>query len=416
MQPDVHCGLPVGRVGRAGRALVLIAAAVALSGGYAAPAQDIPAQPAATPAPNDYSNGRAWLCRPGRKDACAIDHTTTVVASDGTLKRETWTADPNAPIDCFYVYPTVSTDPTPNSDMAADPAELNVIRQQFARFAAKCRPYAPLYRQVTLAGLRRMLAPGSAGVTLDRGGQYDDVRNAWNYYLQHDSKGRGVVLVAHSQGSFILNRLIREEIDGKPVQSRLVSAILLGTTVAVPKGKDVGGTFQHVPLCKSPSQTACVITFAAFRSTVPPPPNTLFGRVSNPDMAAACTNPASLAGGSAELHAYLDTAGRTITSTSPPKPWVTPEQAIDTPWVSVPGLLTAKCASNDNASGYLDVTVNGDPADPRTDDITGDLGAAGGTILANWGLHLIDVNLAMGNLIDIVGQQARAYASKSRTK
>jgi hypothetical protein len=395
---------------------VLIATAVALSGGYAAPAQDVPAQPAATAAPNDYSDGKAWLCRPGRKDACAIDHTTTVVASDGALKRETWTADPNAPIDCFYVYPTVSTDSTPNSDMAADPPELNVIRQQFARFAAKCRPYAPLYRQVTLAGLRRMLAPGGAGVTLDRGVQYDDVRNAWNYYLQNDSKGRGFVLVAHSQGSFILNRLIREEIDGKPVQSRLVSAILLGTTVAVPKGKDVGGTFQHVPLCKSPSQTACVITFAAFRSTVPPPPNTLFGRVSDPAMAAACTNPASLAGGSGELHAYLDTAGRTITSTSPPKPWVTPEQAIDTPWVSVPGLLTAKCASNDNASGYLDVTVNGNPADPRTDDITGDLGAAGGTILANWGLHLIDVNLAMGNLIDIVGQQTRAYASKKRAK
>ena len=30
-------------------------------------------------------------------------------------------------------------------------------------------------------------------------------------------------------------------------------------------------------------------------------------------MAAACTNPAALAGGSGELHAYLDSDGRTIT-------------------------------------------------------------------------------------------------------
>src|SRR5204863_1557742 len=202
---------------------------------------------------NNYGYNKSWLCRPGQHDACVIDLTTTIVRADGKLARETWTADPNAPIDCFYVYPTVSTDPTPNSDMNADPAETNVIRQQFARFASKCRPYAPLYRQVTLVGLRRMLAPGAA-VTLDQGLQYDDVKDAWNHYLKNDNKGRGFVLVAHSQGSFILNRLIREEIDGKPIQSRMLSAILMGTTIEVPKGKDVGGAFQKVPLCRSASQ------------------------------------------------------------------------------------------------------------------------------------------------------------------
>ena len=367
----------------------------------------------APPKPNDYADGKTWLCRPGRQDACAIDHTTTVVAADGKLSKETWTADPNAPIDCFYVYPTISTDPTPNSDMNADPAELNVIKQQFARFASKCKPYAPLYRQITLVGLRRMLAPG-ATVTLDQGLQYDDVKDAWNYYLKNDNKGRGVVLVAHSQGSFILNRLIHDEIDGKPIQSKLVSAILLGTTLAVPKGKDVGGSFQHVPLCHAATQTGCVITFASFRSTVPPPANTLFGRVPDAAMAAACTNPAALAGGSGDLRAYLDKSGRTITSNAPGKPWVAPEQPIETPWVSVPGLLTAKCASNENASGYLEVTVHGDPADPRVDDIVGDIGA-GPNVLANWGLHLIDVNLVMGNLLDIVSQQTKVYQRRGKS-
>jgi len=385
--------------------LTLFAIGISLAASLAqAPADTAP------PKPNDYADGKAWLCRPGRQDACAIDHTTTIVAADGKLSRETWAADPNAPIDCFYVYPTISTDPTPNSDMNADPAEMNVIKQQFARFASKCKPYAPLYRQVTLVGLRRMLAPGAA-VTLDQGVQYDDVKDAWNYYLKNDNKGRGVVLVAHSQGSFILNRLIRDEIDGKPIQSKLVSAILLGTTIAVPKGKDVGGSFQHVPLCHAATQTGCVITFASFRSTIPPPANTLFGRVPDANMAAACTNPAALGGGSGELRAYLDTTGRTITSTIAPKPWVTSEQPVETPWVSVPGLLTAKCTSNDHASGYLEVAVHGDPADPRVDDIVGDIGT-GGTVLANWGLHLVDVNLVMGNLLDIVAQQTKTYLKK----
>ena len=368
---------------------------------------------AQSPASNDYSNAGSWLCRPGRHDACEVDLSTTIVSADGTLSREAWTADPNAPIDCFYAYPTVSTDPGEHSDMTADPAELNVIQQQFARFASRCRPYAPLYRQLTLAGLRRALAAGGR-VTLDSGLGYDDVRDAWKQYVEHDNQGRGFVLIGHSQGSYILAELIRQEIDGRPIQSRMVSAILPGMTIAVPRGKDVGGMFKNVPLCRSASQTGCVITYASYRSTVPPPDNTLFGKVADPAMTAACTNPAALADGSGQLHAYLSRAGRTIIGTTAGKPWVTPERPIETPWVSVPGLLEAKCASNEHAT-YLEVTVLGNPSDPRVDDITGDI-AANGQVQANWGLHLVDMNLAMGNLLDIVGQQAKAYAAKPSTK
>jgi len=368
------------------------------------------AAPPPAPSPNDYSDPKSWLCRPGRHDACDVDLTTTVIAPNGALSRETWAADTSAPIDCFYVYPTVSTDPTPNSDMIADDAERNVIRQQFARFASKCRPYAPMYRQITLAGLRRVLGGADPGASLDHGLQYDDVRDAWRYYLDHDNQGRGFVLVGHSQGSFILAELIRQEIDGKPVAARMVSAILAGTTLAVPRGKDTGGAFQHVPLCHSAAQTGCVITFASFRSSAPPPANTLFGKVAGENMAAACSNPAALGGGSGELHAYLSTAGQTIVGTIPPKPWVVPEKPIDTPWVSVPGLLASRCASNENAA-YLEITVHGDSSGRRANDITGDL-MANGQVLANWGLHLVDINLAMGNLIEIVGQEAKAFRSR----
>lgn len=372
------------------------------------------AQPAEDTKPNDYGNTKSWLCRPGRpageKNACDVDETTTVVASSGALSRETWKANPNAPVDCFYVYPTVSTDPTDHSDMNPDAAELNVVKQQIARFGSACRVYAPLYRQVTLAGLRKVLAGGGGGAALDRGLGYEDVRDAWHYYLEHDNKGRGFVLVSHSQGSFILMELVRQEIEGKPVQSRMVSALLLGATLTVAKGKDVGGTFKTIPLCHAATQTGCVINYSSFRSTVPPPPNTLFGKVADPGLEAACVNPAALGGGSGGLHAYLDATGRTITSTPPLKPWVAAGPSIDTPWVSVPGLLTARCTRNDNAT-FLEITVHGDPADPRVDDITGDIGTAAQP-LANWGLHLIDVNLAMGNLVEIVGQQAKAYGAK----
>jgi hypothetical protein len=357
---------------------------------------------------NDYGDGKTWLCKPGRQDACSVDLTTTIVAADGKLTREEWKANANAPIDCFYVYPTVSMDPGGNSDMNAGPEENGVIRAQFARFASQCRAYAPLYRQATLTALRAA-ATGSP-LPVDRALGYNDVVDAWNYYLQHDNNGRGVVLIGHSQGSGVLTQLIRNEIDGKPVQSKIVSALLLGTSLAVPKGKDVGGAFQQMPLCHSATQTGCVIAYASFRSTVPPPPNSRFGRVPGENMQAACVNPAAPGGGSGELHAYLSAAGRSIVgSAAEPRPWVMPAKPIDTPWVSVPGLLMAQCVANDKGS-YLEVTVHGNPADPRTDDIAGDV-MTNGEINASWGLHLIDVNLAIGNLVDIVRQQGKAYVA-----
>jgi hypothetical protein len=153
------------------------------------------------------------------------------------------------------------------------------------------------------------------------------------------------------------------------------------------------------------------VTYASFRSNVPPPANSRFGKTTDETTAAGCTNPAALGGGSGELHSYLSSGGSIVNGASvEPKPWVNPPQPVTTPFVSVPGLLTAECVSNDKGT-YLAVTVHGDPADPRVDDITGDV-VIGGQVQADWGLHLIDVHLAMGNLVDIVGQQGKAYLER----
>jgi hypothetical protein len=119
-------------------------------------------------------------------------------------------------------------------------------------------------------------------------------------------------------------------------------------------------------------------------------------------MVAACANPAALSGGSGELHAYLSRASWAIMSGNPP---------IETPWVSVPGMLTARCASNENAT-YLEVTLHADPSGRRADDISGDI-FANGKVLPAWGLHLVDVNLALGNLVDLVGQQTKAWLASA---
>ena len=396
------------------RLIASIASACALLSSATAAAQSPPADssPPAAPAapaaqPNDYSNPDTWLCRPGRKDSCAVDLSTTIVAANGKFKRESFRAARNPPIDCFYVYPTVSLDQTGNSDMIAGPEEHGVILQQFARFSSVCRPYAPLYRQVTLTALRSIIA-GKA-MPIDRTLAYNDVLEAWNYYLKNDNDGRGVVLVGHSQGSGVLTQLIKSEIDGKPVQEKIISALLLGTNLPVEKGKDIGA-FQHIPLCKSASQTGCAVAYASFRDNVPPPANSRFGKAQGENMAAACVNPAALGGGSGELHSYLSNGRFIASSAATPRPWVTPEKKVTTPFVSVPGLLSTQCVSND-AGTYLAVHVNADPNDPRTDDIVGDV-VVNNQVQKDWGLHLIDANLAMGNLLDLVRAQSKAYLKK----
>ena len=196
-------------------AFALLSSATVLAQSPAA--SETPAAPAAQP--NDYSKPETWLCRPDRKDSCAVDLSTTIVAPSGKFKKESFKAARNAPIDCFYVYPTVSLDQTGNSDMTAGPEEHGVILQQFARFSSVCRVYAPLYRQVTLTALRSIIS-GKA-IPVDRMLAYNDVLDAWNYYLKNDNAGRGVVLIGHSQGSGVLTQLIRNEIDGKPVQEKI---------------------------------------------------------------------------------------------------------------------------------------------------------------------------------------------------
>lgn len=377
-----------------------------------APQQSAPA-PAAASAKNDYSKPDTWICLPGRQDSCTVDLSTTVIPADGKTSVQTFTPNPNAPIDCFYVYPTVSDQATTNSDMSLDPAEKGVVRSQFARFGSQCHLYAPLYRQLTLTALRDLFTGGLSPEESAQARQlaYNDVLDAFHYYLDHYNKGRGFVLIGHSQGSNILMHLIHSEIDGKPVQSHLVSAILLGTDLPVPKGKDVGGVFQHIPLCHAATQTGCVITYVSFRATPPPPPNTRFGAIAETDMMAGCTNPAALSGGSGELHAYLPSndSGYIVHDVSEQPAWVTPTVPINTPFVSLPGMLTAECVTSGRLS-YLAVTIHDTPAGPRAHDIGGDL-VVDGMPLPDWGLHLIDVNLALGNLVDIVGQQSKSFAS-----
>lgn len=360
-----------------------------------------------------YDDPSHWVCRPDTPDdICHSDLDATRVDADGTLTVEPFEAADDPAIDCFYVYPTISRDEGTNSDWQASPDEEGYVTlNQAARLRAQCRVFAPVYRQITLTSLVGRLN-GTGQTTGDEPplDPFDDVLDAFRTYLAQDNDGRGFVLIGHSQGGGMLNQLIQTEIDGNDdLRAKLVGAYLIGSAVAVPEGEVVGGDFAKVPLCTESGQVGCAMTWATFRDTAPPPPEgSLFGYPRGGEGVAGCVNPAAPLGGSAELDAYFPKeGGASILTPEVPdtdgRTWVDPSVGeIETPFVRLTDLVSAECTTAGKLN-YLEVTVHGDPADPRADDVPGDL-------TPEWGLHLVDVNLAMGDIVEHVRLQAEAYA------
>jgi pimeloyl-ACP methyl ester carboxylesterase len=347
----------------------------------------------AAPAAAAKAPATVWLCRPGlRADPCAPSQKTMRFTPTG--KRvgvvDTRTAR-KAPIDCFYVYPTVSDQKRPIATRTIQPEERSIALYQAARYSRVCRVFAPMYRQTTLQGL-------SGGGLVNRDA-YADVVQAWRTYLRKYNHGRGVVIIGHSQGTFVLRRMIAKQIDAKPsVRRLLVSALLLGGNVLVKQGSDAGGDFRNIRACRSPRQLGCVVAFSTFDQPVPP--NAIFGRTAEKGMAVLCTNPAALGGGAGLLDPVFPTQpfapGTTIAAatallgeTFPP---------ATTPWIDAPGSYSAHCTPG--SAHVLEVTPRGNaPALKPSPDPT-------------WGLHLTDANIALGNLVDLVREQAQAFARR----
>jgi hypothetical protein len=350
----------------------------------------------AVPSGAAAASGRiAWLCKPGKDhNPCKRGLKTTLISPSG---ERLGVKHPRGPkhrkVDCFYVYPTVSGQQTQNANLHIDPEERSIALYQAARYSQVCRVYAPMYRQLTLTAI---FDPSSI-TPQERRLAYSSVLKAWKTYMRKYNDGRGVVLMGHSQGSFVLRELIANEIDPKrSLRRQLVSALLLGGDVTVADGSATGGDFEHIRACQSRSQLQCVMAFSAFDAPVPS--DAVFGRTTVPGQEVICTNPAALGGGPADL--------RTIYPSKPFAPNTAigaatrlvglPEVQTSTRWIEADGAYSGTCSSANDAN-VLQITPQDGAPDLRA------------VPNAAWGLHLADANLAMGNQIGVVRRQIKQY-------
>ena len=131
----------------------------------------------------------------------------------------------------------------------------------------------------------------------------------------------------------------------------MVSAIILGGNVQVPKGKTVGGTFAHIPACTKASQTGCVIAYSSFSS--PPPADSLFGRPGQGVSLQSDQNDQAWPAG----RLYEPGRARTDRPRQPLTPYfVSSASPTGEPWVTYPGLYTGTCESAGGAT-WLQITA-----------------------------------------------------------
>jgi hypothetical protein len=348
-----------------------------------------------------------WLCRPGlEKNPCLNSEETTVELGNGKSFIEHAKPAKSPPIDCFYVYPTVSSQFAENANENIEEEEIAIAESQASRFSQVCNVYAPIYPQLTIPAIN---TPG--GVTKEGSEKaYKGVAEAFFQYLLRFNKGRGFELIGHSQGSAMIEQLIKERIDpNAALRKQLVGAEILGGQVIVPEGKTAGGTFENVPACQIAGQIGCVIGYSSFLKEPPNP--SLFGRptsllggggptIEHPQV--LCVNPTIVAQGpfSGPSLAYYPTLNAYPNKKFPGLLGAVVQAPVaSTPWVAAPAEYNAQCENNNGAS-WLQLNLN-DENDPRERILE--------TLGPEWGTHLVDVNVNLGNLVAAVAAQSVTY-------
>lgn len=199
----------------------------------------------------DYANLDYWAAHPWKKDP-----------SD-SVPKPLWQEKRDSVADVFFVHPTTFTrkkdferaNASIDDDYINAKTDYSTILLQASAFNQSSRVFAPRYRQAHIGNF--YIADSSAS-SKALALAYEDIRTAFQYYLEHFNNGRPIVIASHSQGAVLSARLLKEFFDGRPLQSQLVVAYIIGW----PLEKKL---LSNIPACSTPEQTGCVCGWRTFK-------------------------------------------------------------------------------------------------------------------------------------------------------
>ena len=198
----------------------------------------------------DYSEQSSWAALPTKKDS-----------ADAIPPRNNETdGQTDAVVDVFYIHPTLDLAGYKwNGDIQDKKLNKRVdklpMRFQASAFNGSCKIFAPRYRQATLYSFTQSSKEnGEKALAL----AYEDVRTAFQYYLDHYNNGRPFIIASHSQGSRHAYLLLNEFFENNSeLRKQLVAVYAIGFRT--------DSLFENIPRCDSATQTGCVLSWNTYK-------------------------------------------------------------------------------------------------------------------------------------------------------
>lgn len=173
---------------------------------------------------------------------------------------QNWMSLPQATpknVDVFFVHPTTFfSKENWNQDMndaTQDQDAAFTLKTQASVFAPSCNVFAPFYRQASI----KVLTADQDDKDKALGIAYQDIENAFDYYLKNLNGGRAFILAGHSQGSNLLLWLLEKRFSDPALQQKLVAAYIIGWSVT---RQDLE-KYPHLKMSSDANQTGCIISY-----------------------------------------------------------------------------------------------------------------------------------------------------------
>lgn len=236
-------------------------------------------------APSVYQDPAMWIARPGIGDA---DPSRWL--PDGFTPE----AAPPSTTAIFFIHPTSymirGEWNAPLDDAASRSLAELFVRAMASPFNRSVAIWAPRYRQAAVGAF--MTEKPDARMAIEAA--YEDVEQAFDYFLSSIGRDTPIVLAGHSQGSLHLIRLLNERVAGTPLADRIVAAYPIGWPISI------RNDLPHIglPACASPAQPGCVASWSSYAEPAEPEPMLeAYGRSTGlngepqGETAILCTNP-----------------------------------------------------------------------------------------------------------------------------
>jgi len=203
----------------------------------------------------DYADNRNWIAKPG-------------LANDPSAWRPT---DEPRPLDpkgahAFYIHPTTYLERdrwnAPLDDRQSTERAALFVQSQASAFGDGATVWAPRYRQAAYGAFLLDSKDARAALNL----AFSDVERAFDVFLAGIPAGEPIILAGHSQGALHLIRLLKERVAGKPLQSRIAAAYVVGWPISVTADLPALG----LPPCGSPDQAGCILSWMSFAEPANP--------------------------------------------------------------------------------------------------------------------------------------------------